>query len=82
MLAFLAAYLCIPRRWRFVFRWLAAGFFIVVLALVVIFFARVIWTLPGHHHPWFRPEPHQPFSPDFIKHHATHSTFSRSNHEG
>jgi hypothetical protein len=82
MLGFLAAYLLIPRRWRFVLRWLAAGFFIVVLALVVIFFARVILTLPGDRYLWFHPKSHQPLSPDFIKHHPKHAVLSRSTHEG
>ncbi|MEI9979059.1 MAG: hypothetical protein WDN23_08650 [Edaphobacter sp.] len=66
MLALLYAYLCVPRRLRFIARWLAACFVLVVLALVLILFARILNTLPRHHGYWFQPKPHQPMSPDFI----------------
>ncbi len=66
MLALLYAYLCIPRRLRFLVRWLAACFFLVVLVLVLILFVRILGTLPTHHGRWFQPQPHQPMSPDFI----------------
>jgi hypothetical protein len=66
MLALLYAYLCVPRRLRFIARWLAACFFLVVLVLVLILFVRILGALPKHHGRWFQPQPHQPMSPDFI----------------
>jgi hypothetical protein len=66
MFAMIWAYLCVPRRFRFIARWIAAGFLLVVLVLVLILFARIILTMPLHHGNLFRPEPHQP---DFIRHH-------------
>jgi hypothetical protein len=66
MLALLFAYLCVPRRLRFIARWLAACFVIAVAVLVLILFLRVLGTVPGHHGRWFQPQPHQPMSPDFI----------------
>jgi hypothetical protein len=66
MLALLYAYLCVPRRLRFIARCLAACFVLVVLALVLILFARILNTLPKHQGHWFQPKPHQPMSPDFI----------------
>ena len=65
MLSLLCAYLCVPRRLRFVLRWLMAGLFIVVLAMVVVLFWRVLQTLPEHHGWILHPRPHQPLSPDF-----------------
>jgi hypothetical protein len=66
MLALLYAYLCVPRRLRFIFRWLAMCFFIVVLGMVLILFSRILTTLPKHHGWILHPRPHQPLSPDFI----------------
>ena len=66
MLALLYAYLCVPRRLRFIARLLAACFVIVVVALVLIVFSRILGTLPERHGHWFQPKPHQPMSPDFI----------------
>jgi len=69
MLAMIYAYLCVPGQFRFIVRWMAAGFVLVVLILVLILFARIILTMPIHHGNFFQPEPHQPMSPDFIRHH-------------
>ncbi len=69
MLAMIYAYLCVPGRFRFIVRWLAAGFVLVVLVLVLILFARIILTMPVRHGNLFRPESHQPMSPDFISDH-------------
>ncbi len=66
MLALLYAYLCVPRRLRFIVRWLAACFVIAVVVLVLILFSRVLSTVPKHRGHWFHPQPHQPMSPDFI----------------
>jgi hypothetical protein len=66
MLALLYAYLCVPRRFRFIVRGLAACFFLVVLVLVLILFLRILDTVPKHYGRWFQPQPHQPMSPDFI----------------
>lgn len=77
MLALLYAYLCVPRRLRFIVRWLAACFFIVVLVMVLILFSRILGTLPGRHGRWFQPQPHMPMSPDFISHHPRHGAFLR-----
>ena len=49
MLPLIYAYFCIPRRFRFIGRWMAAIFVIVVLTMVVILFIRVLQTLPQHH---------------------------------
>ena len=63
------AYLCVPGRFRFIVRWMAAGFVLVVLILVCLLFYRVLITLPEHRGGFLHPEPHQPMSPDFIRHH-------------
>ena len=70
MLSLLYAYLCVPRRLRFILRWLAACVFLVVLGLVLILFYRVLMTVPNHHGWILHPRPHQPLSPDFIRDHA------------
>ena len=70
MLSLLYAYLCVPRRLRFILRWLAACFFVVVLVLVLMLFYRILIMLPKHHGWILHPEPHQPLSPDFIRDHA------------
>ena len=77
MLALLYAYLCVPRRLRFIVRWIAACLFIVVLVPVLILFSRVLLTLPMHRGSWFRPQPHQPMSPDFLSHHPHQSVTPR-----
>jgi len=71
MLSLLYAYLCVPRRLRFILRWLAACLFLVVLALVLILFYRILMTVPKHHGWILHPQPHQPLSPDFIRDHAS-----------
>jgi len=78
MFAMICAYLCIPVRFRFIARWLAAGFVLVILVLVLIVFTRIILTMPIHHGNLFHPEPHQPMSPDFISHHLHRSNLPRS----
>jgi hypothetical protein len=70
MLSLLFAYLCVPRRLRFILRWLAACLFLVVVVLVLILFCRVLMTMPEHHGWILHPRPHQPLSPDFIRYHA------------
>jgi hypothetical protein len=67
MLSLLYAYLCVPRRLRFILRWLAACLFLVVLVLVLILFYRILMTVPKHHGWILHPRPHQPLSPDFIR---------------
>ena len=81
MLAMIYAYLCVPGRFRFIVRWIAAGFVLVVLVLVIILFARIILTMPMHHGNLFRPEPHQPLSPDFIRHYPQRIVTLRRVHE-
>jgi hypothetical protein len=68
MFAMICAYLCIPVRFRFIARWFAAGFVLVILLLVLILFARIILSLPVHHGSLFHPRSHQPMSPDSISH--------------
>jgi hypothetical protein len=70
MFALLYAYLCIPRRLRFIIRWLAACFFLAVFILVLILFLRILGTIPKHHGWILHPRPHQPLSPDFIRYHS------------
>ena len=70
MFALLYAYLCVPRRLRFIVRWLAACLFLVALALLLILFYRVLMTVPKHHGWILHSRPHQPLSPDFIRDHA------------
>jgi hypothetical protein len=77
MLALLYAYLCVPRRLRFIARGLAACFVLVVLALVLVLFSRILLTLPSHRGSWLHPRPHQPMSPDFISYHLRHSVTLR-----
>ncbi len=77
MLALLYAYLCVPRGLRFVVRWLAMCFFVVVLFLVCLLFYCVLIRLPEHRGGFLHPEPHQPMSPDFIRHHPHRSVTLR-----
>lgn len=73
MFSLLALYLCIPRRLRFVVRWLAMFFFIVVIALVLILFARTLVMLKRNHGHWLlHPRPHEPLSPDLILYRSHH----------
>jgi hypothetical protein len=78
MFALIWAYLCVPERFRFIVRWIAAGFVLMVLVLVLILFTRILHTMPVHHGNLFRPEPHQPSSPDFISHLPRHNVTLRS----
>ena len=48
MLALIDAYLCVPRRLRFIARWLVMCLFIVVLVLVLILFSQILLTLPTY----------------------------------
>ena len=68
MLALLYAYLIAPCGFRRILRWLAMCFFLVVLAMVLVLFYRVLTTLPEHHGSILHPRPHQPMSRDFIRH--------------
>jgi hypothetical protein len=77
MLALMYAYLCVPRRFRFLARWLAVCLFLVVLILVLILFSQVLLTLPGRSWSWFHPQPHRPMSPDFISRHLRQSVTLR-----
>ena len=70
MLALLYAYLCVPRRLRFIVRWLVACLLLVALALLLTLFYRVLVTLPKHHGWILHPRSHQPLSPDFIRDYA------------
>ena len=70
MFALLYAYLCVPRRLRFVVRWLVACLLLVALALLLTLFYRILVTVPRHHGWILHPRPHQPLSPDFIRDHA------------
>ena len=76
MLALLYAYLIAPRGLRRILRWLAMCLFLLVLAMVVILFARILLTLPIHHGWIFHPRPHQPWSPDFIRFHQSPSYYA------
>lgn len=78
MFALICAYLCIPERFRFIVRWLAAASVLVVVILVVILFARIILAIPMHHGSLLHPRSHQPMSPDFISHHPHRSVTVRS----
>jgi len=69
MFAMICAYLCIPERFRFIVRRIAAALVLVVVILVLILFARIILTMPMHHGSLLHPKSHQPMSPDFISHH-------------
>jgi hypothetical protein len=70
MFAMICAYLCIPERFRFIVRWIAAALVLVVVILVLILFARIILTMPMHHGSLLHPKSHRPMSPDFISHHT------------
>jgi hypothetical protein len=73
MLALLYAYLIAPRGFRRILRWLAMGFFVVVLVMVLMLFWRVLQTLSEHHGWFLHPESHQPMSPDSIRFHLNRS---------
>jgi uncharacterized membrane protein len=77
MFALICAYLCIPERFRFIVRWLAAAIVVVVVILVVILFARIILTMPMHHGSLLHPRSHQPMSPDSISHHLHRNNLPR-----
>lgn len=81
MLALLYAYLCVPRGLRFVVRWLALCFVIAVLILVCLLFYRVLIGLLEHRGGFLHSEPHQPMSPDFIRHHPHRTVTLRGVHE-
>ena len=81
MFAMICAYLCIPVRFRFIFRWIAAALVLVVVILVLILFARIILTMPMHHGSLLQPKSHQPMSPDFISHHPIHPVTVRRIYE-
>ncbi len=67
MLSLLYAYLVAPGRLRLILRWLAMGFFIFILILVLSVFLRTLQSVRRNHgHSLFHPESHQPLSPDFI----------------
>ena len=67
MFALWGLYLCIPRRLRFIARYLAMCLFIVVVALVIALFAQTLVALKRSHGHWLlHPRSHQPLSPDFI----------------
>jgi len=78
MFAVICAYLCIPERFRFIVRWIAAALVLVVVILVLILFARIILTMPMHHGSLLQPKSHQPMSSDFISHHPRRSVTVRS----
>jgi L-asparagine transporter-like permease len=67
MLALIYAYLVAPRGFRRILRWLALCLVIVVLAMVIILFWRVLTTLPGHHRWLFHSLSHQSLTPDFTR---------------
>ena len=67
MLALIYAYLVSPRGFRRILRWLALCFVLVVLAMVIVLFYRILTTLPEHHGWILHPRSHQPLSPDFIR---------------
>lgn len=68
MFSLLTFYLCIPRRFRFIARWLAISVFVVVVALVMVLFTETLIALHRNHgHSLLHPWPHQPLSPDFIR---------------
>lgn len=75
MLALLYAYLIAPRGIRRALRWLGVLAFLVVLAMVVVLFARILLSIPVHHGWIFNPRPHEPWSSDFI-----HFRYSQSYH--
>jgi hypothetical protein len=77
MFAMIWAYLCVPRRLRFIARWIAAGFVLVVFILVLILFARILLTMPMHHGSLLHPKSHQPMSPDSIRHNPHRSVTLR-----
>lgn len=66
MLGMIGAYLCIPRRLRFIARWVAACFVIGVFVLVLIFFLRVLRTVPVQPSGQPHPRPHRSVPPDFL----------------
>lgn len=81
MFAMICAYLCVPERFRFIARWIAAAFVVVVVILVLILFARIILTIPMHHGSLLHPRSHQPMSPDFISHRPHPSVTARTDRE-
>jgi hypothetical protein len=67
MLALLWFYYCVPRRFRFILRWLAMCLFMLVVAGVLVLFSRVFLAVSRNHGHWLlHPRSHQPLSPDFI----------------
>ena len=66
MLALLYAYLIAPRGFRRVLHWFAVIFFLVVLTMVAVLFARILFSIPVHHGSILNPRPHEPWSSNFI----------------
>jgi hypothetical protein len=69
MFAMIWAYLCVPERFRFIVRWIAAASVLAVVVLVLILFARILLTLPKHHSAPVRSKSHQAIPSDFIRRH-------------
>ena len=73
MLVLLWFYYFVPRRFRFLLRWLAMCLFTLVLAGVLVLFSHVFLAVKRNHGHWLlHPRSHEPLSPDFIVYSAHH----------
>jgi hypothetical protein len=80
MFAMICAYLCIPERFRFIARWLAAASVLAVVILVLILFAQILLTLPKYHRTPVRPKSQQTIPSDFIRRHPGYNVTLRRVH--
>jgi hypothetical protein len=69
MLATIYAHLCVPGRLRFVLRWLAELLLFLAQLMALVLVAWAVFRLIEQRGGFLNPQPHQPFSPDFINYH-------------
>jgi hypothetical protein len=69
MFALICAYLCIPERFRFIARLFAVVVVLVVVALVLTLFARILLTLPQHPTAPVRPKSDQVLPSHVVRRH-------------
>ncbi len=81
MLANIHSYLSVPGRLQFVLRWLAEFVLFVAQIVILIVFVWAVFELIEQRGGFLNPQPHQPFSPDFIDYHPRHTGAPRRERE-
>ena len=81
MLANIHSYLSVLGRLRFVLRWLAEFLLFFAQLTVLIVLAWAVFELIEQRGGLLNPQPHQPFSPDFINYHPSRIVAPRRERE-